>query len=132
MTDLLFVKPGAGQNRNMLSARAHAATLLVALCAAGGLVAPATAGTDQGETYRKYAQIRNDLYACSVDRTWRHLGDEERSNCATLRKRYILWSEPGESGSFHVYCRTSKKCPAAPIGEPNTRSPIPAGAKRFR
>ena len=117
----------------MLSARALAATLLVALCAAGGIAATAPAGSsDPGETYRKYAQIRNDLYACSLDRTYRHLGAEDRRGCARLRKLYILWSEPGESGRFHIFCRTSKKCPAAPIGEPSTRSPIPAGAKRFR
>jgi len=132
VTDLLFVQPDAGQNRNMLSARALAATLLVALCAAGGLAASASAGSDAGETYRKYAQIRNDLYACSLDRTYRHLSAEDRKDCTKLRKLYILWSEPGESNRFHVFCRTSKKCPAQPIGEPNPRSPIPAGAQRFR
>lgn len=113
--------------------RALAATLLVALCAAAvGFAAPATAGSsDPGETYRKYAQIRNNLYACSLDRTYRHLSAEKRSTCPRLRRLYILWADPGESGGFHVFCRTSKKCPAAPIGEPNPRSPIPSGAQRF-
>jgi hypothetical protein len=117
----------------MLRVRALAATLLVALCAAGGLAGPAGAGSsDQGTTYRKYALIRDKLIACSLDREVHHLGAEKRKQCPRLRKLYILWSSPGESFGYHVYCRTSKECPRAPIGEPNTRSPIPNGAKTFR
>src|SRR4051812_7099483 len=113
----------------MLRVSALAATLLVALCAAGSLAA--AAGADQtGETYRKYAQIRTELVACSLDRTWHHLGTRERKDCTHNRKLYTLWSEPGESYRYHVHCKT-KKCPAAPIGEPNPRAPIPSGAHTF-
>ena len=115
----------------MLRVRAIAATLLVALCAAGGIAASAGAA-DQGETYRRYAQIRNDLIACSLDRTWHHLGATKRRMCPRLRKLYILWGEGGESGRFHVHCRSSRKCPAAPDGEPNPRSPIPRDSTTFR
>jgi hypothetical protein len=112
--------------------RALAATLLVALCAAGGIAATASAGSsDPGETYRKYALIRDKLVACSLDRTNHHLGSEVRARCPRYRQLYTLWSEPGESFSYHVHCNT-KKCPAQPIGEPDPRAPIPAGAKTFR
>jgi len=116
----------------MLRVRALAATLLVALCAAGGLAAPAGAGsTDQGSVYRKYALIRDKLVACSLDRTNQHLGSEERARCPRYRKLYTLWSEPGESYGYHVHCNT-KKCPAQPFGEPDPRQPIPASARVFR
>jgi hypothetical protein len=116
----------------MLRAKVLAATLLVALCAAGGIAGPAGAGsTDQGTIYRKYALIRDRLAACSLDRANHHLGDEERARCPRYRQLYTLWSEPGESYSYHVHCNTSK-CPAAPFGEPDPRQPIPAGARTFR
>ena len=115
----------------MLRMAALAATLLVVLCAAGGVAA--TAGADeQSETYRKYGQIRNNLIACSLDRTWHHLSAEQRRRCGRLRKLYVLWAEGGESGRYHVHCRSSKKCPTAPFGEPDPRSPIPAGSTPFR
>jgi hypothetical protein len=117
----------------MLRVRALAATLLVALCAAGGIAATASAGSsDPGETYRKYALIRDRLIACSLDRTNHHLSSAVRARCKDDRKLYTLWSEPGESYGYHVHCNTSKKCPAQPIGEPDPRDPIPAGAHTFR
>ena len=114
----------------MLRVSALAATLLVALCAAGGLAASAGAA-DQGETYRKYALVRERLVSCSLDRTWHHLGTEERQRCTRNRELYTLWSEPGESYRYHVHCKT-KKCPAAPFGEPDPHAPIPRGAHTFR
>jgi hypothetical protein len=100
------------------------------LVAASGV---ATAGSDPtGEQYRKYALIRERLTSCSLDRTWHQLGTQARKNCDTYRKLYILWSEPGESYRYHVHCRTAKKCPAPPFGEPNPRAPIPAGSHVFR
>ena len=116
----------------MLRVSALAATLLVALGAAGGLAATATAGSsDPGETYRKYALVREQLVTCSLDRTWRHLGGDQRKRCTRIRKLYTLWSEPGESYRYHVHCKT-KKCPAQPVGEPDPRAPIPRGAVTFR
>jgi hypothetical protein len=116
----------------MLRVRALAATLLVALCAAGGLAAPAGAGSsDQGTIYLKYALIRDKLIACSLDRTNQHLGKAQRARCPRYRELYTLWSSPGESYGYHVHCNT-KKCPAQPFGEPDPRQPIPAGAHVFR
>jgi hypothetical protein len=116
----------------MLRMKTLAATLLVALCAAGGIAANATAGSsDPLTTYRKYALVRDKLIACSLDRTNHHLGSEVRKHCPNYRKLYTLWSDPGESFSYHVHCNT-KKCPPRPIGEPDPRAPIPAGAHTFR
>ena len=117
----------------MLHVRSLAATLLVALCAAGGIAATASAGSsDPGETYRKYALIRDRLVACSLDRNYKHLSSAVRARCKDDQKLYTLWSEPGESFGYHVHCNTKKKCPAQPIGEPDPRDPIPAGAHTFR
>ena len=114
----------------MVRTRAFAATLLVALSAAGGFAASAGAA-DARDTYRKYALVRERLVSCSLDRTWQHLSTEERQKCTRYRKLYTLWSEPGESYRYHVHCKT-KKCPATPIGEPDARAPIPRGAQTFR
>ena len=105
--------------------------LLATFAAAGS--PPALAGSDSTlETYREYSLIRERLISCSLDRTWHHLGSSARRRCTKLRRLYVLWSEPGESYRYHVFCRTSSKCPRAPTGEPNPRTPIPAGAQTFR
>src|SRR3954451_17861205 len=115
----------------MSRVRALVATLLAALCVASG--APALSSADStGDVYRHYALIREQLVSCSLDRTWHHLSATARSKCTSLRNLYILWSEPGESYRYHVHCRTSKKCPAPPEGEPDPRSPIPSDAHTFR
>jgi hypothetical protein len=97
-------------------------------------VGSAMAGSDAtGEQYRAYASVREKLVACSLDRQWRHLGADARKRCVRLRKLYILWSDPRySSNSYHVYCRTAKKCPAAPDGEPDPRAAIPRGANVYR
>jgi hypothetical protein len=110
--------------RTLTALVAVACTLVVAL---GGGVA---AAGSSGDTYRDYAVTRQTMIGCSLDRTWHHLGSVKSHQCVSLRKLYVLWSEPGESGGFHLYCRT-KKCPATPIGEPNDRQPIPRGANVF-
>ena len=105
--------------------------LLVALSAAGGIAATASAGSsDPGETYRKYAVVRDKMVACSLDRNYQHLSSAQRSRCKDYRKLYTLWSEPGESYGYHLHCKT-KKCPAQPYGEPDPRAPIPADAHTF-
>ena len=115
----------------MLRVRALAATLLAALCAVVGLPAAAGAGDSTGDTYRAYALVRERLITCSLDRTWEHVGSRERRRCARYRKLYVLWSAPGESYRYHVHCRTST-CPAAPMGEPDPRAPLPSDAQTFR
>jgi hypothetical protein len=115
----------------MLRVRALAATLLAALCVAGGLTASAIAGDSTGDTYTRYALVRERLISCTLDRTWEHLGRKDRRRCARYRKLYVLWSAPGESYRYHVHCRTSK-CPPAPMGEPDPRAPIPSDAVTFR
>jgi hypothetical protein len=112
--------------------RALVATVLAALCVAGAVPALSSAGDSAGETYKRYALTRERLISCSLDRTWNHLSDTARKRCTSLRRLYVLWSEPGESYRYHVHCRTSKQCPAAPEGEPNPRAPIPSDAHTFR
>jgi hypothetical protein len=132
VTDLSHVARITGNIGSMLRMRALAATLLVALCAAGGIAATtASAGSDVQATYVKYAKIRDKLIACSLDRSVHQLGEEVRKHCPRYRELYTLWSEPGESFNYHVHCNT-KKCPAQPIGEPDPRDPIPRGAHTFR
>lgn len=103
-----------------------AASAFVASISTGGVAA-----ADAGDDYRAYAVIRQHMIACSLDRTWHHMGASQRRRCKRLRKLYVLWSEPGESGGYHIHCRT-RRCPPQPIGEPNPRVPIPRGAVIFR
>jgi hypothetical protein len=87
---------------------------------------------DQRDDYRAYAVVRQQMIACSLDRTWNHLAASGRKRCVRLRKLYILWSSPGESGGYHVHCRTRRSCPPTPFGEPDALAPIPSGAHVFR
>jgi hypothetical protein len=115
----------------MTGNRTLVATLLAALCVAGGLPAAAGAGDSSRDTYVKYALVRERLVSCSLDRTWQHMGDQARKRCTRYRKLYILWSAPGESYRYHVHCRTST-CPEAPADEPDPRAPLPPDAKTHR
>jgi hypothetical protein len=114
----------------MTSLRTLVALLVVTsslVAGVGGGVAAAGSGSDN---YGPYAVTRQTMVACSLDRTWHHLGAVKRRQCVRLRKLYVLWSQPGESGGYHLHCRT-RKCPATPIGEPDARAPIPRGANVF-
>ena len=111
--------------------RTLVALLAVACITIGAGSGVAAAGSSSGDNYRAYALIRQNLIACSLDRTWNHLGSTRRKQCTKLRKLYTLWASPGESNGYHVHCRT-RKCPPTPFGEPNARSPIPKGANVFR
>src|SRR3954471_17820365 len=103
----------------MLRMSVLAATLLVALSAAGGIATAGQSGQPD-RTYQKYALIREHLVSCSLDRTWHHLGTSARRRCNTYYRRYyVLWSSPGESYHYHVHCRSSRKCPRTPEGEPD-------------
>lgn len=109
--------------------------LAVALLAATFAATPASAGSSArpSEQYRKYALLRERLKACSLDRTWRHLGSTARRRCRSLRRNYLLYAINGESGTFYVYCRKrARRCPPAPTGVRNPRTPPPAGATIFR
>ena len=106
------------------------AALLLTTATLGAGVASAAADTEIDQ-YRRYAVVRQQLLSCSLDRSYHHLGRTGRRRCVRLRKLYVLWSQPGESGGYHVHCRT-RTCPPTPIDEPDARSPIPAGANVFR
>ena len=108
--------------------RLLAVTLLALTSALAAGSSTATAG---GESYEKYALVRDQVQNCVRDRQWHHLGATARKKCKKLRKSYELWSDPGESGNFHVHCLTSK-CMPAPEGEPDPRTAPPAGAKVFK
>ena len=96
------------------------------------LPAATTALADVGDDYNAYAQIRDKLRACSLDRTWHHLSDTQRKRCTRYRHLYTLWADPSySSNSYHVHCRTSK-CMTAPYGEPDPRAAIPQGADVYR
>jgi hypothetical protein len=105
--------------------------LVAALCASVVLAGVANAGSSQRSIYIKYAKIRDQLVACSLDRSVHQLGTEVREKCPRYRELYTLWSQPGESFNYHVHCNTSK-CIPAPDGEPNPRAAIPRGAHTFR
>jgi hypothetical protein len=127
----------AGHEEGVTRARSRTLFAVTALLAVLAVlpVGGAVAGSDDptGDQYRAYASVREKLVACSLDRQWRHLGADARKRCVRLRKLYILWSDPRySSNSYHVYCRTARKCPAAPDGEPDPRAPIPRGANVFR
>jgi hypothetical protein len=111
--------------------------LIALLAFAAALLVPtaiaAAASDPTGEQYTRYALIRDDLRACSLDRTWHHLGTTQRKRCVRLRRLYTLWSDPTfSSNSYHVHCNTAKSCPAAPEGEPSPREAIPAGSNIYR
>ena len=94
------------------------------------LTGAATAAADERDDFIRYGKVREQMLACSLDRTWHHLGSVERRRCKRLRKLYVLWSEYGSAG-FHIHCKT-RRCPPRPIGEPDPRAPIPRGAVIFR
>jgi hypothetical protein len=92
---------------------------------------PAAASADSGSDYVKYAKVRTRVQECVLDRQGRFLSAERRKQCASLRKLYSVWSQPGESSDFHLHCLTSK-CPPQPNGEPDPHAAIPSGAKVFK
>jgi hypothetical protein len=95
------------------------------------IAVPAAAVADSGSDYVKYAKVRDRVQACVLDRQWRQLSDERRKQCRSLRKLYRLWDQPGESKGYHLHCLTAK-CPPQPIGEPDPRAAIPAGADVYK
>lgn len=89
------------------------------------------AAADQGTIYRKYAKVRDQMTACSIDRGWRHLSSSKRRTCKRLRRRYVLYAFYDSPGKTFIKCKT-RRCPRRPIGVPNPRGPIPSDARVFR
>jgi Ni/Co efflux regulator RcnB len=92
---------------------------------------PVTASADAGSDYQRYAQVRERVQHCVLDRQWGQLSATERKSCKKLRKLYTVWTQPGESSDFHLHCLTSK-CPPSINGEPDPRAAIPSGAKNYK
>ena len=88
----------------------------------------ASAGSPD-RTYVRYAKVRDQLIACSLDRGYRHLGAEKRRQCPRLRCRYALYSFYGAPSTTFIICKT-RRCPARPIGVPSLRGTAPARAVR--
>ena len=92
----------------------------------------ASAGDSTGDTYERFAKVRERLIGCVLDDNWQHMSASGKRTCRRLRQLYTLWSDPNQGGtSYHVHCRTSK-CFAAPSGYPDPRDPIPSGALVYR
>jgi hypothetical protein len=92
---------------------------------------PVTASADAGSDYDQYARVRERVQHCVLDRQWGQLSATERKRCKSLRKLYSVWSQPGESGNFHLHCLTSK-CPPSINGEPDPKAAIPRGANVYK
>jgi hypothetical protein len=106
--------------------RAAAAIVLMALAVPIGV---ASAGDTVRERYQRYAEIREQMLACSLDATWNHMSATWKRRCVRLRRLYTLWIDPTYGASnYHLHCRTRSRCPAPPIGEPDPRDPIPRRA----
>jgi hypothetical protein len=116
------------------NARVQIATLLAFVAVAFAIpTGVASAGDSVGETYDRYAQVRQQLLACSLDETWNHMSATGKKRCVRLRRLYTLWSDPNYSGtSYHVHCRVRSRCFDAPPGEPDPRRAIPRGSTVIR
>jgi hypothetical protein len=86
---------------------------------------------DQGEIFRRYADIRERLYSCQIEAAWDLLTADRQRSCRKLEGSYVLYTWPGENWTYHVHCRRKKRCPATPYGEPPADGPIPAGSRVF-
>ena len=102
------------------------AAALIAAIALLSLAATASAGNPDN-TYQRYAIVRDQVRACVLDRTYRHLGQEKRRTCRSYRRLYGLAS-PGGSSDVFLVCFT-RRCPTAPPGVPNPRGRVPADFK---
>ncbi len=95
-------------------------------------VAPASAqNEDPGTTYLRYAEIRQDLISCHAQEVYGEFTKRQQRACKRLRRRYSLFTFPGDSADFFLHCRTSR-CPATPPPSPPANGPIPQGATVYR
>ena len=87
--------------------------------------------TEQMRIFDRYMTIIEKLYGCHLEEAWDTLDRRARRECQRLKKRYYLYSMPGESYDFHIKCRT-KSCPATPYGHPPADGPIPPKSRVYR
>ena len=94
------------------------------------LVLPSAASAGAPDrTYVRYAKVRDQLIACSLDRSYRHLAAEKRRRCPRLRRRYTLYSFYGAPSTTFIICKT-RRCPAGPSGVPDPSGSAPRRAVR--
>ena len=111
--------------------RILALTISVLALAAAGLATAAQArAEDEGVTYQRYADIRERLYACSLESKdgWDTQTDDRKADCRRLVRYYVLYGWTGEGFNLHVHCRTPQHCIPTPNGEPPADQPMPAGS----
>jgi hypothetical protein len=116
-----------------VSRRVSAVAVLAALLGAASLPAVATSDetSDQMVVYDRYAGIRERLYSCQIEAVWGTQTRAQRRACRRLKRRYELYTWPGDSFTYHVHCLTSR-CIATPYGEPPADQPPPSGSRVFR
>ena len=103
---------------------------LLALTGAGLATASVAAAEDEGVVYQRYADIRERLLGCQLESKdgWDTATDDEKADCRSLQRYYVLYGWTGEGFSLHVHCRTPQHCIPTPNGEPPADQPMPAGA----
>ena len=103
---------------------------LLALTGAGLATASVAAAEDEGVVYQRYADIRERLLGCQLESKdgWDTATDDEKADCRSLQRYYVLYGWTGEGYSLHVHCRSPRHCIATPSSEPSASGPIPAGA----
>src|SRR5688500_6066913 len=103
-------------------------TVITVLGLLAGLALPLSSASGQPDRrYVKYAKVRDQLIACSIDRGGRALSAARRRGCARLQRLYRLYSFRGAISTSFIRCRTSD-CPPAPLNVPDPRGPLPGEA----
>jgi hypothetical protein len=110
-----------------------AGTVLVLAAAGASGALPTTAAgqgseAEQTAVWLRYAQLRETLQSCVLEKAWDTLTPRKARRCRRLQRRYEL---VGWSGGYLVHCRTSV-CIATPAGVHPANGPIPQGARVYR
>ena len=103
----------------------------VTLCLTLGAIGAMPTNAEPDRTYMKYAQVRDTMKGCALNAQSGALGTERRKACKKLKKNYTLYGRFGIPGTTFIRCKKRKPCPKAPIGVPNPRGPMLAGAVRI-
>lgn len=108
---------------------------IAAAVLATALAVPSSAGAEDIDhshgAYKRHAKVRDQVEACILDRTYRHLSAEKRRTCRRYRSRYVLYSYYGSS-DFYLHCLTRRCPPRLPGESADPRAPIPRGTKVYR